>query len=80
MKITMTSLLLLNLLLASASAQEDMRWALPEGAVARFGKGSLKQIQYSPDGARFAVVSAHRYWALRCSNLSGNRATHRAYG
>ena len=71
MKITMTSLLLLNLLLASASAQEDMRWTLPEGAVARFGKGSLKQIQYSPDGTRFAIKSAIGIWLYDAATYQG---------
>ena len=58
MKITATLLMFLVLFLSTTFAQESTQWALPEGAVARFGKGTLKGIQYSPDGARFAVVSS----------------------
>ncbi len=35
---------------------------LPEGAAARFGKGWIKEIMYSPDGTRFAVVTTIGVW------------------
>ena len=62
MKITMTLVMLLVLSLPNAFAQESTQWALPEGAVARFGKGVLKGIRYSPDGTRFAITSAIGIW------------------
>ena len=31
-------------------------WNLPEGAIARLGKGGINQVTYSPDGTRLAVA------------------------
>ena len=50
MKIIVTLLMLLVLLLPTTPAQEYTRWNLPEGAVARLGKGGVREILYSPDG------------------------------
>ncbi len=38
------------------------QWHLPEGAIARLGKGPVKQIAYSPDGDHLAVVSDIGVW------------------
>ena len=62
MKITATLFLLLVLLLPNTHAQEYTRWSLPESAVARLGKGSINEVQYSPDGARLAVVTSIGIW------------------
>ena len=62
MKITAILLMLWVLLLPNAPAQKYRRWALPEGAVARLGKGNVEEVLYSPDGARFAVVSSIGIW------------------
>ena len=62
MKITMTLLMLLVLSLSNAIAQGDTQWALPEGAVARFGKGDVRGIQYSPDGTRLAITTSIGVW------------------
>ena len=62
MKITMTLLMLLVLLLPNTFAQEYTRWSLPEGAIARLGKGIIREIQYSPDGTRLAVVGSIGIW------------------
>ena len=62
MKTTVTLLMFLVLLLPNTPAQEDTQLFLPEGAVARFGKGFMQAIQYSPDGARFAVDSTTGIW------------------
>lgn len=35
---------------------------LPEGAIARFGKGYIQGIEYSPDGTRLAVTTAIGVW------------------
>ena len=43
-------------------AQDVSQFSLPEGATARFGKGSVNQIQYSPDGTRLAVASSIGIW------------------
>ena len=45
-----------------AADQYSMRVALPEGAKARFGKGSINAIAYAPDGTRLAVSSTLGIW------------------
>ena len=62
MKIMVTLLILLVLFLPTAPAQDDMQLNLPEGAVARLGKGKVSEVQYSPDGSRLAVVSSIGIW------------------
>ena len=57
------SLLLVSALCLSHSfAQDSPQWGLPEDAKARFGKGIINEIQYSPDGTRLAVVSSIGIW------------------
>ena len=43
-------------------AQDYTQWSLPEGAKARLGKGRIQEIQYSPDGTRFAVATGIGIW------------------
>ena len=62
MKITMTLLILLVLFLPNALAQKYTQLNLPEGAIARLGKGSVDVIQYSPDGTQLALVSSIGIW------------------
>ena len=62
MKITVTILMFLALFLPATPAQDYTRWNLPEGAVARLGKGSVQEILYSPDGARLAVRGSIGIW------------------
>ena len=63
MKITITLLILLALLLPNVFAQEYKQWNLPEGAIARLGRGKLtSSIQYSPDGTRLAVGGSIGVW------------------
>ena len=62
MKIMVTLLMLLVLFLPATFAQEDMQLNLPEGAVARLGKGSVEEVLYSPDGARLAVATSIGTW------------------
>ena len=57
MKTTVTLLILFTLLLPSTFAQDYMRWELPEGATTRLGKGSIREIQYAPDGRTLASGS-----------------------
>lgn len=49
--------------------ERDMRveykqWHLPEGAKARIGSGTIRSMQYSPDGNLLAVVSDIGVWIL----------------
>ena len=43
-------------------AQDPTHLNLPEGAIARLGKGSVDVIQYSPDGTQLALVSSIGIW------------------
>ena len=62
MKITVALLILLVLLLPNAYPEEYTQWGLPEGAVARIGKGSIRTICFSPDITRVAVSSRIGVW------------------
>ena len=37
-------------------------WALPEGAIARLGRGSVGSMAFSPDGQYFAIGSWIGLW------------------
>lgn len=45
-----------------ASGNDVTTWALPEGALARLGQGSVRDMAFSPDGQCFAVASAIGLW------------------
>lgn len=62
MKTTVTLLILFALFSPNTFAQDYTQWSLPEGATARLGKGSINEIQYSPDGTRLAVASSIGIW------------------
>ena len=44
-------------------------WALPEGAIARFGKGDRSDVKLSHDGTYFAVASAVGLWWYDVSSM-----------
>ncbi len=46
----------------SAIAQDSKQFSLPEGAMARLGKGTLGKIHFSPNGSRLAVSSSIGIW------------------
>ena len=61
------ALLLAGVLFVQAShAQDYTRFSLPEGALARLGKGSIgsgdRALAWSPDGTRLAVASSIGIW------------------
>ena len=62
MKIIVTLLTLFTLFLLNAFAKDYTQFSLPEGAKARLGKGSINEIQYSPDGTRLAVAGSIGIW------------------
>ena len=66
MKITRFSILtvmFMSLIFLPVSFAQDYRqWHLPEGAIARFGKGTVSEVTYSPDGTRLAVASSIGVW------------------
>ncbi|MYB66595.1 hypothetical protein F4X73_18070, partial [Candidatus Poribacteria bacterium] len=54
--------ILTTILTPNTFAQDSPQWHLPVGAKARFGKGTIQEIQYSPDGTRLAVASSIGIW------------------
>ena len=62
MKIATTLLLFLVLFLPYTPAQDYTQLNLPEGAIARLGKGLVAAVCYSPDGTQFAVGSSIGIW------------------
>ena len=62
MKLTVTLLILFALLLPNTDAQDYTQMSLPEGAVARLGKGYIREALYSPDGRRLAVHCSIGIW------------------
>ena len=44
------------------NSQDYTKWNLPEGSKARFGKGWISEIAYSPDGTRLAVATSMGIW------------------
>ena len=66
MKVTLFSIAVFMLItlafLPTGFAQDYTQWKLPEGATARFGKGGINEIAYSPDGSRLAVANHIGIW------------------
>ena len=46
------------------------KWALPEGAIARLGRGSVRDMAFSRDGQHFAVGTAIGLWLYEFSTLT----------
>ena len=53
---------LMNLLLSYGFTQEYSKWRLPDGAIARLGKGSINEIKFSPDDKLLAVATSIGVW------------------
>lgn len=49
-------------------AQDYKKWELPEGAIARLGKGNINEITFSPDGTKFAVSTSIGVWIYSAEN------------
>ena len=60
--LTVFCLTMLFFLNDTAFAQDPPQWPLPDGAIARLGKGSVGDIAYSPDGSRLAMASSLGIW------------------
>ena len=60
--------------------QDYTKWSLPENALARFGKGRIIQMKYSPDGKQLAVATPIGIWLYDAQNgkelnlLTGHRS------
>ena len=66
---SLTLLLLSALFLSHSFAQDNAQWGLPNDATARFGKGWIAGLQYSPDGTRIAIASAIGIWLYDTETL-----------
>lgn len=67
MKTTLFSIFLTLFLVATpylpnTYAQDYTTWGLPEGAKARLGKGTIEDIQFSPDNKTLAVAGSIGIW------------------
>ena len=45
-----------------STAQDNPQIGLPEGAIARIGKGSLGEVHFSPDGSQLAISTSIGIW------------------
>ena len=63
----LTILAVATLYLPNTFAQDYTQMNLPDGAIARFGKGEIAEIKYSPDGTRLAVASGIGVWIYETS-------------
>ena len=46
----------------ASHAQDSPQWHLPDGAIARLGKGIIQELAYSPDGSQLVVGSSIGVW------------------
>ncbi|MDE0313619.1 MAG: hypothetical protein OXM61_01845 [Candidatus Poribacteria bacterium] len=60
--ISFTIMLFTVTLLSSSFAQDNTQAGLPEGAIARLGKGGINIMQFSPDGTHLAVGTDVGVW------------------
>ena len=61
--ILVIGMLLINILfLPNVFAQGSTRFKLPQGAIARLGKGWIKDLQFSPHGTQLAVATTIGIW------------------
>ena len=54
----------------SSNDSDVAKWALPEGATARLGRGSVGSMAFSPDGQYFAVGSRIGLWLYELPTLT----------
>ncbi len=58
----LTVMFMVSNLLLSSFAVDHPQWNLPEGAIARIGKGYMNDIKFSPDGSRIAAATSNGIW------------------
>ena len=54
----------------SGEGEDVTTWALPEGAIARLGRGSVRDMAFSPNGQHLAVSTAIGFWLYELPTLS----------
>ena len=58
----LTLIFMMLALVLNSVAENAPQWHLPDGAIARLGKGAPRGIQYSPDSTRVAVATGSGVW------------------
>ena len=53
----------------SINGEDVTTWALPEGAIARLGRGDIHDMAFSPDEQYLAVASAIGLWLYELPTL-----------
>ena len=56
--------------LPNMDGEDVTTWALPEGAITRLGRGSVRDMAFSPDGQYFAVGTSIGLWLYELPTLS----------
>ena len=56
--------------LPNIDGEDVTTWALPEGAMARLGRGRNNDVAFSPDGQYFAVGTSIGFWLYELPTLS----------
>ncbi|RKU09210.1 hypothetical protein C6503_21975 [Candidatus Poribacteria bacterium] len=56
--------------LPNIDGEDVTTWALPEGAMARLGRGSVRDMAFSPDGQYFAIGTSIGLWLYELPTLS----------
>ncbi len=72
MRINLLSIFLLIITITSTChAQDNTQGGLPEGAIARLGKGGINAMKFSPDGNHLAVATEIGVWMYDGSSGKG---------
>ena len=53
---------------SNSFAQDNTKTGLPEGAIARLGKGGINLMRFSPDGTRLVVGTDIGVWVYEVPN------------
>lgn len=61
-RLLLTTFLSIAAMLSTSFAQDNTKVGLPEGAIARLGKGGINLMRFSPDGTRLAVGTDVAVW------------------
>ena len=61
-------LLLTTVIISNSFAQDNTKAGLPEGAIARLGKGGINLMRFSPDGTRLVVGTDVGVWLYDVPN------------
>ena len=53
----------------SPSSGEETAWGLPEGAIARLGRGKISDLAFSPDGESLAITTTIGVWIYEIATM-----------